>query len=278
VLTLRRSFAPVVAGRSVSDLRDGHSTARQPGVATPAVESLVTLQPLAARYGPLGGFARLDDPVLGPGLRHRHRAYPRRVGRDPKRLRGLRADEHLVARALERATGGTAHAHDVDGRQGAVDLVLTHADGRTAAVEVTTHSGDEVRRRESERPGGARAWPDPRRPWWTVTGHPVPTTTSLGGLPPAVTALLRVPTVARRAAKAAAAPGADERHLVIQIGRGGLPERLYTALTVPGTPPPTADPDVPDGLTHLWLTTGWGGSPLLCWERGGGWRVHEVSP
>ncbi len=198
------------------------------------------------------------------------------MGSDPRRLHGLRPDERHVALALERVTGATARAHDVGPRQGAVDLLLVHDDGRTAAVEVTTHAGDGVRRRDALRRGGRRAWPDPARPWWTVTGHGPGGAASLETLPDAVAGLLAVPSVARRAAKVAAATGVDERHLVVEVGEGGLPNRLLVALGSPGLRPPTGDLQAPEGLTHLWLTAGWAGSPMVGWRRGGGWSVHST--
>lgn len=196
------------------------------------------------------------------------------MGSDPRRLRGLRADERLVALALEHATGARARGHDVDGRQGAVDLLLTHPDGRVAAVEVTTLAGDGVRRRDALRRGGHRRWPDPRRPWWTVPGLTTHGPAALDGLPTAVTALLGVPSVARRAAKVARVPDVAERHLVVELGEGALSPPLHGALAAPGSRLPSSDPEVPDGLSHVWLTAGWGGSPLVGWQRGGGWSAH----
>ncbi len=196
------------------------------------------------------------------------------MGSDPGRLRGLRPDERQVAIALEHATGATARARDVGGRQGAVDLLLTFPDGRTAAVEVTSHAREGVRRRDAARRHGRGAWPDPTRPWWTATRPAPPSESSLEDLPDAVTALLALPSVARRAAKVSRVPGVDERHLVIQLGEGGLPSPLYESLAAPGTPLPLTDPEVPEGLSHVWLTAGWQGSPLLCWERGSGWSAH----
>lgn len=200
------------------------------------------------------------------------------MGSDPGRLQGLRADERLVALALERATGATARSHDVDGRQGAVDLVLTFPDGRVAAVEVTSLAGDGVRRRDALARGGRRAWPDPRRPWWTVPGLPDRGPGPLDALPAAVTAVLEAPSVARRAAKVARVPDVAERHLVVELGEGALPPALHAALAAPGSPLPRTDPEVPEGISHLWVTAGWGGSPLVGWRRGGGWAAHPAHP
>jgi hypothetical protein len=199
------------------------------------------------------------------------------MGSDPGRLRGLRPDERFVALALERATGATAVAEDVGGRQGAVDLRLSYPDGRTAAVEVTSHAGPGARRR-GPRTGGPGEWPDPRRPWWTAVGTDGDRTAaaSLDRLPGAVTRLLTVPSVRRRADKVERVVGVDERHLVVEVGEGGLPERLVAPLATPGTGLPVTDPDVPEGISHIWLTAGWGGSPLVCWHRGHGWSAHAT--
>src|SRR5918995_5286436 len=98
----------------------------------------------------------------------------------------------------------------------------------------------------------------------------------LAGLPGAVTELLAVPHVARRAAKVAAARSVDERHLFVGIGEGGLPDSLYVPLTGPLDAVPDVDPQVEEPLSHLWFTTAWSGSPLLRWDRVEGWSVHDV--
>lgn len=100
--------------------------------------------------------------------------------------------------------------------------------------------------------------------------------TELVGLPDAVTALLAVPHVARRAAKVGAARHVDERHLFVGIGEGGLPEPLYVPLTTMPQSLPADPPDVPDELSHVWLRTAWSGSPLVGWSRQSGWAAHDV--
>src|SRR5215203_6726243 len=93
------------------------------------------------------------------------------MGSDPRRLDGLRADEQVAARLVERATGATARAHDVGRRQGAYDVHLTYPGGRTAALEVTTHAGEASRRgvvllghERLSRPNPRRAHHVDRRP------------------------------------------------------------------------------------------------------------------
>ena len=201
------------------------------------------------------------------------------MGSDPRRLDGLRADEQVAARLVERATGATARAHDVGRRQGAYDVHLTYPGGRTAALEVTTHAGAASRnglvllgRDRLARSNPARP-PDPASP--SSDGAPLADPT-LTALPDAVSDLLVEPHVARRAAKVAGAGRVDERHLFVGIAEGGLPQTLYQRLSAPLGPLPDNPPEVPDGLTHLWLTTEWPGSPLIGWHRGQGWRAYQV--
>ncbi len=192
------------------------------------------------------------------------------MGADPRRLNGLSDDEAYAAVALERVTGGVVRAHDVGRLQGAYDLDLLLPRGRTAAVEVTTHTGPGVRHRNSLL--GPRARGRGERPARAAPGE------TSDGLSAAVTALLLVPHVARRAAKVAAVATADERHLFVGLGDGALPDPLYRALAHPVDAPGAADPDIEqDELTHLWLTTAWAGSPLLGWQRRVGWSVHAIA-
>lgn len=285
-------------------------------------------------------------PDVGTG-----RAYPLSVGTDPRRLDGLSADETVAALLVERATGGVATAHDVQGRQGAYDVLLTHPDGRRAALEVTTHAAPGIRRHGVLLGRTRHAWPNPgRRAWgivlasphdlprlravysraittcealgvdtpaslplhvldgdpelrWlatqsasslvtlaarqgrapsTVTVTPRPPTgavdSRLEALPDAVSRLLLVPHVAHRVAKVARAPGVEERHLLVGIGEGGVPDAVYRALCGPVAALPPADPEVEEPrLSHLWLTTDWGGSPLVCWDRVRGWTAHAAT-
>lgn len=85
------------------------------------------------------------------------------------RLAGLPDPEIFAAIALERATGATAQAHDVQGRQGAYDFTLTYTNGRKAAVEVTSHAGAGQRQLASLLGRAKYAWPSPGRWAWTIT-------------------------------------------------------------------------------------------------------------
>lgn len=163
------------------------------------------------------------------------------MGSDPRRLDGLRPDERVAAILLERVTGGTVRAHDIGTRQGAYDLHLTLPGGRTAAIEVTSHT--------------------------TVPGN--------------LADLLIVPHVARRVAKVTSARGVDERHLFIGIGASHLPDAVRLALAEPsaalGATSGTAMVDVvPEGLDRLWLMTGGRQMCLVSWSLAHGWRDHST--
>jgi hypothetical protein len=211
------------------------------------------------------------------------------MGSDPRRLDGLRTDEQVAARLVERATGATARAHDVGRRQGAYDVHLTYPGGRTAALEVTTHTGETSRRgttllhRDRLSPSGRwHTSPDRAQTASQAAQHPSSPglrpdgDTVLQDLPDAVTALLAEPHVARRAGKVTAAPRVDERHLFVAVGPGGLPDSVYRRLRAPLRDLPAHPPEAPAGLTHLWLTTEWPGSPLLGWNLDRGWQVFRV--
>ena len=90
------------------------------------------------------------------------------MGTDPRRLDGLRSDERAAALLVEQATGATARAHDVAGRQAAYDVDLLHADGRTGALEVTTHAGPARRDRDALLARDLTSWPNPGRWWWAL--------------------------------------------------------------------------------------------------------------
>ena len=100
--------------------------------------------------------------------------------------------------------------------------------------------------------------------------------TALEGLPAAVSEMLAHERIARRVAKVCRA-ATDERHLFVGIGNGGLPDPLYIAImgAMPEALPQDA-PTMPDELTHLWLTTGWSGSPLIGWSRPGQWCARPL--
>ena len=272
------------------------------------------------------------------------------MGNDPRRLEGLLPDEVVAALLVERATGASALAHDVGGRQGAYDVALTHPDGRRAALEVTTNAAPGIRRSGVLLGRRRHAWPNPGRLGWGIVlgdphdlprlravyaraitacealgargpaslpagalegdpelawlatesasalvpvpvaeGRRPPTVTvtprppggrvdsRLETLPDAVTQLLLVPHVARRVAKVARASAVEERHLFVGIGEGGLPDAVYRALCGPLEALPLDEPVVEEPrLSHLWLTTDWGGSPLVGWSRERGWSLHAT--
>jgi hypothetical protein len=212
------------------------------------------------------------------------------MGSDPRRLDGLRADEQVAARLVERATGATARAHDVGRRQGAYDVHLTYPGGRTAALEVTTHAGAAARHglvllgrdrlarpKPTQRARLAETGPRQARDSDPASVDPASIVDpALTELPDAVSDLLVERHVARRAAKVAGAGRVDERHLFVGIAQGGLPDALYQRLSAPLGPLPTTPPQVPEGLTNLWLSTEWHGSPLIGWAHDAGWSAYQV--
>jgi hypothetical protein len=66
----------------------------------------------------------------------------------------------------------------------------------------------------------------------------------------------------------------DERHLYLNVGVTGLGTSAAFALMNPSTLP-SADPDMPQGVDHLWLDSGWGPTATV-WSRGQGWRNVSV--
>jgi hypothetical protein len=85
-----------------------------------------------------------------------------------ERLAELRVDERAACFVAERVTGGVAEPWDVNGRQGAVDAMLTLPDGRTAAFEVMGY--DEDYGIQIDRLLGAddNHWPVVGKWWWTI--------------------------------------------------------------------------------------------------------------
>ena len=68
---------------------------------------------------------------------------------------------------------------------------------------------------------------------------------------------------------------AAERHLFLIVGLTGLTPAAVIALMGPELVP-SEDPELPSGITHLWLTAGFG-QELLVWQRGSGWSIAAFS-
>lgn len=83
-------------------------------------------------------------------------------------LSGLSSPEQRAAVAVERVTGATATAHDIDGRQGAYDFALNYNDGRTAAVEVTSHAAGKQFQLEALLAKRFNALENPGQWSWTI--------------------------------------------------------------------------------------------------------------
>lgn len=81
-------------------------------------------------------------------------------------LRGLSSQEKFAALVVADAVGARAEAHDVEGRQGAVDVVLSYPDGREAALEVTSQAGAGVQQRNALTRNEV---PNPGKWTWHVT-------------------------------------------------------------------------------------------------------------
>ena len=64
-------------------------------------------------------------------------------------LAGLSSQETFAALVVADAVGARPEADDVQGRQGAVDVLLTYPDGREAALEVTSQAGAGVQQRNA---------------------------------------------------------------------------------------------------------------------------------
>jgi hypothetical protein len=95
----------------------------------------------------------------------------------------------------------------------------------------------------------------------------------LEGLAAAVTDLLQVPHIRARLSKLLRAP-TDEHHLMIWLRDGGIPISQYLAMVAPPEALPRISPIAPEGLSHLWLSTGYGTS-LFSWSADG-WAQHDV--
>jgi hypothetical protein len=84
------------------------------------------------------------------------------------RLAGLDSQEKAACLLAERVLGAQAQAWDVDGRQGAVDAMLTLSDGRQAAFEITAHGPEGVFGTDSVLGKTDNHWPAPGEWWWTI--------------------------------------------------------------------------------------------------------------
>jgi hypothetical protein len=263
-------------------------------------------------------------------------------------LAPLRHDERWAGHVVAAVTGAEALPHDVGGAQSAVDITLHYPDGRTGALEVTSHAGSGVKQRDAILADTDHKWTNPGRwgwgirvgpavrlndlrerygriiticelhgvtspeliPWDVQAGDPDlrwlidhPEVSIVGtadladpdnpgpvyvmpdleggfideaidGLNAAVEDLLAVPHIAGHIPKLLAHQ-ADEHHLFVITEAGSLPGSLWITLMAEVTAPPPAPPRLPDGLTHLWVTTGYGPS-LLC-ATPDGWTDHPVS-
>lgn len=85
-----------------------------------------------------------------------------------ERLKGLDEQEMAACLIAEGALGAVAIAWDVDKRQGAVDAMLTLADGRTAAFEVTNMAPRGALETSRSLAADNFKWSLPGKWWWTI--------------------------------------------------------------------------------------------------------------
>ena len=83
-------------------------------------------------------------------------------------LDGLSSREQAACRIAERVLAATAEPWDVAGRQGAVDAMLTLADGRRAAFEVTVIAERGALQTDSLLGQSDFQWPVAGAWWWTI--------------------------------------------------------------------------------------------------------------
>ena len=85
----------------------------------------------------------------------------------------LRDEEWAAGLLVSRCVGAFPEAYDVNGRQGAVDIVMTYPDGHEAALEITSHAGEGVRQRDSLLAKEGNQWKAPGwRSWFATVPNP----------------------------------------------------------------------------------------------------------
>ncbi|MFT0847305.1 hypothetical protein VR010_06050 [Actinomycetaceae bacterium L2_0104] len=85
----------------------------------------------------------------------------------------LRDEEWAAGLLVCRCVGASPKAYDINGRQGAVDIVMTYPDGHEAALEITSHVGEGVRQRDSLLAKEGNQWKAPgRRSWFATVPNP----------------------------------------------------------------------------------------------------------
>lgn len=72
--------------------------------------------------------------------------------------------------------------------------------------------------------------------------------------------------------------GAAERHaFIILPGFNTAPFDVSYALMADAAPRPTASPELPDEVTHVWLASTWTSGQGLRWDRPSGWAAFDKS-
>lgn len=84
------------------------------------------------------------------------------------RLKDLKPQEKAACIIAERVLNAVAEPWDVNGRQGAVDAMLTLSDGRRAAFEVMALAAEGALQTEALLSRDDLQWPSPGRWWWSI--------------------------------------------------------------------------------------------------------------
>lgn len=112
------------------------------------------------------------------------------------------------------------------------------------------------------------------RVWWMYPIETAVFSSEADEIAAGVAAALQVEPCLSHVAKLLRDPH-DERHLFLIVGSTGLSSAAAFALIEPETIP-SVDPDMPDGIDHLWLGPGWGRT-VTVWSRGRGWRNEQLA-
>lgn len=75
--------------------------------------------------------------------------------------------------------------------------------------------------------------------------------------------------------KVAAARRSEAHIFLLLPGFTTAPWDVQLALLRDGALTPTGTPRLPDGVTHVWLMSGWSTGPVFSWSAAEGWRRHE---
>lgn len=155
----RRAEAP-----TMPELMSAAEIADELGVRRQRVHQLRRNPAFPAPLAELRGGAVWDAAAM----RRFKEEWGRKAGRPRSGLQGLGRQEREACLIAERALGAVAEAWDVDGRQGAVDAMLTLRDGRKAAFEVTNLAAKGALCTASVLARDNHRWPHPGKWHWRI--------------------------------------------------------------------------------------------------------------